>query len=270
MILTAPFQNGHASTKGEGRNIWSSPLEALPPPERLPAEEAAERMFDDGFVQFPDLFTGDQVERLRQWMDACAGPDEEYEVKNWCFNRLLPARPHQDPMWLELMDRSPVWDCLALVLGADFVITGGSMWTTGKGRQMGLHVDHIAVSLPSDVLMDPRVRLPINTSSLHIGSWRAGRYPREEGDGWNGVRPRMLSLKAGGGMLFRHDLWHGAEMNSSSRRRYMIQVHFAIRRHALAYPPLTLPESYAPAVLASASARQRRMLGEESAPRSGY
>ncbi len=196
-------------------------------------EDAAERMFDEGFVQFPDLFTPAEVERLRRWMDDCGGPDEQYEVKNWCFNRHQAARPHQDPMWLELMDRPGVWDTLALLLGEDFVLSGGSLWTTGRGRQMGLHIDHMAISLPSDVLMDPRVRLPLFTASLHIylddqvreigptvlvpGSWRAGRYPREEGDGWNNVRPAMLSLKAGGGMLFP-PLAAGGEDNSSNRR----------------------------------------------------
>jgi hypothetical protein len=286
MIMLSPFLNGHDHTKGVGRNCWTGRLEHLPPALPVAAEEAAERMFDDGFVQFPDLLSGDEVQMLREWMDRSGGPDEQYEMKNWCFNRHQAARPHQDPMWLTLMDRSPVYECLALILKEDFILSGGSLWTTGKGRQMGLHIDFLQQSLPSDVLMDPRVRIPIHTASLHLylddqveeigptvlvpGSWRAGRYPREEGEGWNGVRPAMLSLKAGGGMLFRHDLWHGAEMNSSTRRRYMIQLHFATRRNAPAYPPLLYPSLYGPEVLAQATPRQRRLLGEAAQPASVY
>ena len=42
-------------------------------------------------------------------------------------------------------------------------MAGGSMWTTGKGRKMGIHLDQQTVALPEDVLADPRVRLLIFT-----------------------------------------------------------------------------------------------------------
>src|SRR4051812_15714720 len=100
MIAKTPFRNGHHVTKGEGGNLWKTKLGHLPAPTPLTAEQAAEAMYEDGCVQFPDLLSPDEVAEMRRWMDGCAGPDEQYEMKNWCFNRHLGARPHQDPMWL--------------------------------------------------------------------------------------------------------------------------------------------------------------------------
>jgi hypothetical protein len=278
MIAKPTFRNGHHLTKGEGDNLWKTKLEHLPAPTPMTAEQAAEAMHTDGCVQFPDLLSPAEVVEMRRWMDSCAGPDEQYEMKLWCFNRHIGARPHQDAMWLKLIDREPAFGCLELILGKRFVCAGGSQWTTGKGRRMGLHVDHQAVSLPEEMYHDPRLRIPITTCTLHYylddmveeigptvvvpGSWRAGRHPSGEGEGWNGHRPQMISVKAGGAVLFRHDLWHGAEMNSSTRRRYMIQVHYAEGSRRPMYPPIDFKEYYSAEVLAKATPRQRGLLGE--------
>jgi hypothetical protein len=276
--MNAPlvFDNGQFTTKAEGDTMWQRPLARLPEPRRLDALEAATAMFDDGCVQFPDFLTPDEVGEMRAWMDRCGGPDEQYEVPNWCFNRHLTMQPHREPMWLRLIDRDPVYDCLRHVLGEGLRVGTGSMWTTGKGRCMGLHVDGRPVTLPEEMLADPRVRLPILASTLQIylddqveeigatvvvtGSWRSGRHPKDEG-AWNGRMPQMVSVKAGGAVLFRPDLWHGAEMNSSTRRRYMLQIHYVSGFRRQLYPTPFFKEHYAPEVLANATPRQLALYG---------
>jgi hypothetical protein len=283
MIAKPKFWNGHGTLKAEGDTMWKEPPTQLPPAKPVTAEEAAEAMFDDGFVQFPDLLSPDEVKDVRAWMDRCAGPDEQYEVKHWCFNRHITGSLTRDPMWLTLMDRSPVYECLELVYGSNFRCGAGNQWTTGKGRAMGIHTDLQWTSLPEDVLMDPRVRIPIFSATLHYylddcveeigptvlipGSWRAGRYPVDEWT-WRGRKPQMLSVKAGGAMLFRSDLWHGAMMNSSNRRRYMVQVFFShgSLNHG---PSLGRQEDFSAEVLAKLNPRTRMLLGG-GAPKAAY
>jgi ectoine hydroxylase-related dioxygenase (phytanoyl-CoA dioxygenase family) len=65
----------------------------------------------------------------------------------------------------------------------------------------------------------------------------------------------MVSVNAGGGVLFRHDLWHGAAMNSSTRRRHLAQVRYVEsrdQRHQLR--PCTA------AVWAESTPQQRKLL----------
>ncbi len=278
MIRSAPFRNGHHLTKGTGDNIFRGVLRQLPPPSPVvSADEAAEAMFSDGFVQFPDLLSPELVERMRAWMAASGGPDSEYEVKNWCFNKHIGADFAKQPNWLALIDRSPAFEVLELILGEGFGVVGGSLWITGRGRAMGMHVDHLSIALPEEMLADPRVRVPINSCTLHYylddqieeigptlvipGSHRAGHAPHHEPT-WNGREPQLISVKAGGAVLFRHDLWHGAAMNASERRRYLIQVHYGDRTKHAGYVPITQGEAYLPEVLAAVTPRQRKLLGD--------
>jgi hypothetical protein len=276
MIAETEFRNGHFTTKGEGETMWKGRLERLPEARPVGALEAAEAMFEDGCVQFPDVLSPDEVREVRAWMDAAGGPDEQYEVKGWCWNRLIGGEPHRDPMWLRLIDRDPIHDCLELVLGKGIVATSGVMWTTGRGRAMGLHTDNRTVALPEEVLADPRIRVPISFGFLQFylddqveeigptvvvpGSWRSGRHPKDEGS-WNGRMPKMVSVRAGGAVLFRPDLWHGAEMNRGDRRRYIVQVQYGRRGWRASYPPPHYAERYAPEVLERATPRQRELLG---------
>jgi hypothetical protein len=285
MIAKRPFVNGHSTKKGDGDNTFKGKLEQLPPPQAISAEDAAEAMHQDGFVQFPDVFSADEVREIRTWMDSLGGPDQQYEVKNWCFNKHIQAQLHRDPMCLRLIDRSPCYETLALILGHGFLVGGINAWVTGKGRAMGTHIDYQDVSLPEEYLQDPRVRMPIFNCTLHFyfddqveeigpttvipGSWRAGRFPVDEPT-WHGNAPKMISVKAGGAVLFRPDLWHGAGMNSSDRRRYLIQVFYGMNRTRGYFPPIAVPERYAPEVLAQVTARQKTLLGDRGEPSSAY
>ncbi len=273
---TAPVNNYDAR---DSRNcVYRGPLEALPTPTRMPTpEEGAAGMFSDGCVQFPDLFSAEEVRSLRDWMERSGGPDQQYEMKNWCFNKHIEADLIHDPHWLTLIDRAPVVEIVQRALGAGAACYGGSLWVTGQGREMGIHADDLLIELPGNLLLEAKARVPIQRASLHIylddqiaeigptlvipGSHLAGRIPRNEST-WNGITPKMVSVKAGGAVLFRHDLWHGAGMNSSKRRRYMIQVHYAKAWHHAPPASFTAPQLFDSALVAQMTERQRAILGE--------
>jgi len=278
MDTAAPFNNGQHLNAGSGDTVYHGVLESLPPPAPVSSvTDAAQLMFSDGVVQFPDLLSPAEVVEMRRWMDSLGEEDSHYEMKNWCFNKHLEADLCSTPQWLKLIDRSPVHEVLKLALGHDHVCYGGSLWITGQGREMGMHTDFMLLRLPDGVLEQAKAIVPIVRATLHIylddqvaeigptlvipGSHLAGHPPQNEST-WKGRTPKMVSVKAGGAALFRHDLWHGAARNTSQRRRYMIQVHYAIGWYHGPQGVFSEPRSFEPQVLAMASDRQRALLGE--------
>lgn len=269
--------DGHFLHKGFGKCIYDGPLEPAPIDDPADTTTAAESLHRDGYTVFRSVLSRDEVNALRAYMDAEGGDDAQYNVPNWCFNKHIGAAYHKRPELLHLVDRQRVVDAAAAVLGDDCQVTGGSLWVTGAGRQMGLHVDYLPVSLPEDVMADPRIRLPIFSATAHYylddltleygpttlvpGSHRAGRPPNNETD-WKGVKPRALLVKAGDCMLFRSEIWHGAAMNKGPHRRYLAQVHYGnvyIQRNI---PPVGQPELWDAKGLASLNERQRRLFGD--------
>ncbi len=275
------FDNGHFTSKGSGDTLYRGPIASLPLKQFPDHVAAAEAMFTDGCVLFPGALDRGEVASLRALIDSLGGPDAQYEMPGWCFNKHLATDFHNDPLQLPLIDRPGIIEVVEDILGTACRVTGGSMWVTGKGRAMGMHIDSQPLRLPPDIAADPRVRMPIFSCTVQFylddqtadlgatmvvpGSHRAGRAPVDESS-WNGVAPQMVGFPAGGACLFRPDLWHGAAMNSGERRRYVIQVHYG--HHTI---PVTMPAGgIAPAVLAIASPRQRRLLGLGKPPSSDY
>lgn len=69
---------------------------------------------------------------------------------------------------------------------------------------------------------------------------------------------------AGTALVFRSDLWHrGAANSSDGQVRDMLQVHYGRRMVAQKFSP-SLSWQFNPQVLAAATARQRRLLGEHA------
>ena len=99
------------------------------------------------------------------------------------------------------------------------------------------------------------------------GSHRAGRKPREGETSWQGVEGQNILCKAGDVVLFRSDVWHRGTANTSSRIRYLLQVHYGRRMVVQKFPPY-LDFRFDPQILAQATPRQRRYLGEH--PFSNY
>jgi len=64
--------------------------------------------------------------------------------------------------------------------------------------------------------------------------------------------------------VFRSELWHaGSDNRSAERSRYMLQVHYGRRMVAQKFSPY-LRFQFNPAVLAAATPRQRRLLGDHA------
>jgi len=273
--LTAP--NGHFLEKSGGKTLYAGPLTNLPEPQSLTTEEAARRMYSDGYVLFPAVLDPTEVAALRALMDEKGGPDDnKWVVQNWCYNRHQVTDFWQDPRLLAFIDRPGVIDVVQTIHDPGAHVTGGSFWTTGKGRAMGIHLDYLAVSLPEAVHDDPAIRVPIFTSTAHFylndmtaelgpttlipGSHRAGRPPQDEST-WRDIPPQAAMVRAGDVCLFRGDIWHGAWMNSSeTERRYMVQVHYGNQSIGKGYPSLRYDALWNPDVIAQATPEQKQLL----------
>jgi hypothetical protein len=281
--------NGHFRSKCAGKTDYNGELENLPRPATMPsASEAFEAMYEDGCVIFPNVLSKDEVAQLRAKFDAMGEPDEKYDMPKWCFNKHLGLDYQNDPSLLDLIDKPGVIDVVDSIHNVPFggdgvnnrnrpaIVIGGTIWITGKGRKMGVHLDVLPVSVPEYVHNDPNVRIPIFQSTVHYylndmradlgpttvipGSHKAGRPPVDE-TSWNGVTPKAVMVNAGDAMLFRSDIWHGAALNSSEERRYMVQVFYGSDFMSRGFPAMKYDAYWSKEVIEKASPRQRRLLG---------
>ena len=281
--VTSDIGNGHFRHRGRGNCDFNGELESLPMPVGTPSiEEAIEAMHEDGYVIFPGVLSRREVADLRAYYDGKGGPDEKYEMPNWCFNKQLGLDFCNDPKLLDYIDRPGIVEVVDAihdvpdrqVRGAS--VTGGSMWITGSGRKMGVHVDFQPMTLPEAIYYDSEVRIPIMSSTAHFylndmradlgpttvipGSHKAGRYPENQ-TSWHGASPKAVMVNAGDVMLFRSDIWHGAWMNSSKERRYMMQIFYASPFIERNFPAMRYDKYWSQEVIDKATPRQRRLLG---------
>ena len=280
---TLDVGNGHFRYRARGQTIYEGELEGLPMPTGpVVVEDAIQAMNEDGYVIFPGVLNRQEVADLRAHFDAQGGPDEKYFVKDWCFNKQLGLDFPNDPKLLDYIDRPGIIDVIDAIHDVPDrrdrggIVTGGSIWITGKGRKMGVHVDFQPMTLPEAVYHDPEVRIPIISSTAHFylndmrtdlgpttvipGSHKAGRYPEDQAT-WQGTAPKGVLVKAGDVMLFRSDIWHGAWLNSSEERRYMMQIFYTSPFMARHFPPMRYDKYWSEAVIEKATPRQRRLLG---------
>ena len=93
------------------------------------------------------------------------------------------------------------------------------------------------------------------------GSHRAGRRP--DGDTqWGDVEEQSALCRAGDVVLFRSEVWHRGTANRSQRTRYLLQVHYANRMVTQKFPPYLGQFVFNESILATATPRQRRLLGD--------
>ena len=133
------------------------------------------------------------------------------------------------------------------------------------------------------MLADPRVKIPIFITTAHFylddlteelgptqfipGSHASGRKPDGEMS-WHGVGPHNILCNAGDGLVFRSEVWHRGTANTSRQVRYLLQVHYAQRMITQKYPPYLNKFQFDEQLLAQATPRQRRLLGDHR--RSNY
>ena len=253
------------------------PLVAQPD---LPSQvEAVER---DGYVYLPGVLDRDQIAELRGHMarleplaesyDRASDPDDGF------LNRSINNAFNRDPHFVQFLDYPGVIEIAESVLGADCHVIAMTSWLTGPGRpDQALHADYQALTLPEDVMADPRVRIPVYIATAHFylddldeaigptrfipGSHRAGRRPGEDTT-WQGREEQSILCNAGDVVIFRSEVWHRGSANRSDRVRHLLQVSYSQRGIAQRFPPYLNRFRFDPAILGMASDRQRRLLGD--------
>ena len=234
----------------------------------------------DGFALIPAVLSPDEVAAAREKIDGLDALDWDFvgttdHYKN-VFNR--------DPFWLPFLDRPGVIELAEAVLGDTCHVIGQTAWRSHPGhRGVGLHLDYLPLAWPEPGV-PAGLHVPVFLATAHVylspqpaelcpthvipGSHRAGRRPRRFEADWNGRPPQPVLCAAGDVLFFRSDLWHsGSDNDTADAVRYLLQVHYGRREMAQHFAPY-LDWRFNPAVIAAATPRQRRLLGDH--PQGAY
>ncbi len=241
-------------------------------------------MEEDGFAYFPGVLDEDEMVRLRRAMDELTALPESYDkhtdpAEHGFMNKSINNAFNRAPIFVPYLDPPEIIDLVEAIHGADCHCIGMTAWVTGPGRpDQTLHVDWQPLTLPEDVMEDPRVKIPIFISTLHFylddiyeelgptnfvpGSHRAGRRPNADEKNWKGVSEESIMCKAGDAVLFRSEVWHRGTANTSEQTRYLLQVHYAQRMITQKLPPYLNKFQFKRELLQQATPRQLRLLGD--------
>ena len=240
----------------------------------------------DGYVYLPAVLDRDQVAELRGHMERLEPLAESYDraSEEGFLNRAINNAFNRDRHFVQFLDYPGVIEIAEAVLGADCHVIAMTSWLTGPGRpDQPLHADYQALTLPEDVMADPRVRIPVYIATAHFylddldeeigptrfipGSHRAGRRP-DGAESWQGREEQSILCNAGDVVIFRSEVWHRGSANRSDRVRHLLQVSYGQRGIAQRFPPYLNRFRFDPNILAMASERQLRLMGEH--PQGSY
>ena len=260
-------------------------------------EGQIEAMERDGYVYFPGFLSPDEVAELRKVAHQLGPLAENLDIdmspeKDGHMQKCINAVFNRDPLFLKYLDKPGMIELAEAIHGDDCHIVSMHTWLVGPGRpDQNLHADWLPFSMTEDVRSDARVRFPIFITTAHVylddmseelgptkiipGSHLSGRSPNGETDPgtgmkdpnprqeneWNGVQEQSFLGKAGDCIFFRSEIWHRGTANVSDQVRHTFMVHYSHRMITQKLPPY-LGFQYNPEVLARATPRQRRLLGE--------
>ena len=229
-----------------------------------------------GFALLPAVLDAEQISSARAAID-------DLQPIHWDYQGLVDDHYkcvfNREPFWLAYLDLPGVIELAEAALGEDCHLIGQTAWRSHPGFVGAeLHVDHLVMELPEALLADPAFTLPMQicTAMLYLddidadlcptwvipGSHRSGRKPRPGEEHWHGRVAEPVLCRAGDVLMLRSELWHAGSRNrTADRSRYLLQVHYGRRMVAQKFSPY-LRFSFNPAVLAAATPRQRRLLGE--------
>jgi ectoine hydroxylase-related dioxygenase (phytanoyl-CoA dioxygenase family) len=178
--------------------------------------------------------------------------------------------------WLQFLDRPGIIDLAEAALGADCHIIGQTAWRSHPGC-VGepLHVDYSPPVAAAGDLAQPAspaifiltvqfylcdVGRDLAPTSIALGSHRPAGAAAESNS--SAPSTAVVLAHAGDALVFRSDVWHaGSDNRTAHDVRYLLQVHYARREMAQHFSPY-MDWRFAPDVLAAASRRQRRLLGD--------
>ena len=139
----------------------------------------------DGYVYLPAVLDRDQVAALREHMERLQPLAESFDSgpdpKRGFLNRAINNAFNRDPHFVQFLDYPGVIEIAEALLGANCHVIAMTSWLTGPGRpdQM-LHADYQALTLPEDVMADPRVRIPVYISHRPLLPGRPHRGDRPD------------------------------------------------------------------------------------------
>ena len=246
----------------------------------------AQAMEEDGYAYFPGVLNGEEIAALRAAMDELTAIEESNDrhtdpQEHGFLNKSINNAFNRDLHFVQYLDRLEIIDLVEAVLGADCHCIGMTAWMTGTGRPaQTLHVDWQPLTLPAAVMENPEVKIPIFITTAHFylddlseelgptnfvpSSHRAGRRPKEGETSFKGVEEQSIMCKAGDCVVFRCEVWHRGTPNTSGRTRYLLQVHYAQRIITQKYPPYLNKFQFDEAILACATPRQLRLMGDHT------
>ncbi|MFC5697040.1 phytanoyl-CoA dioxygenase family protein [Pseudomonas sp. GCM10022186] len=232
-----------------------------------------------GFTLLPGVLDAPGIATLRRLMD-------QLQPIHWDYTGLVDDHFkcvfNRGPEWLPYLDLPGVIELAEAALGEDCHVIGQTAWRCHPGFVgADLHLDHLVMELPEDLLADPAFPLPMQICTAHLylddidadlcptlvipGSHRAGRKPRPGETTWQGKAAEAVLCKAGDVLMFRSELWHAGSRNrTADRSRYLLQIHYGRRMVAQKFSPY-LAFRFNAEVLAACTARQRRLLGDHQA-----
>jgi ectoine hydroxylase-related dioxygenase (phytanoyl-CoA dioxygenase family) len=247
-------------------------------------EAMAEAVHEDGFALIPGVLAPEEVQSYRDAIDRLThfhwdskGQTDHFKC---VFNR--------DKAFLDLLEREPVITLAEKTMGVQCHVIGQSAWRSYPGHNgWSPHTDRVFVEYPENITdLDPNWRMPIYLCTAHFylndidedlcptyvipGSHKSGKargWGADKDPEYKGRKLEPVLCKAGDVLFFRSEIWHTGSENKSEETRYLIQNHYSHRFVAPQYSPF-LEWQFAPHILASATPRQRRLLGEH--PRGAY
>ena len=245
--------------------------------------EQVDAMQRDGYVYVPGFLGADEIAELRRMSRQLEPIAENLDInltleKDGHVQKCINTVFNRDPLFLKYSDKPGVIELAEAVHGSDCHMMQMHTWLVGPGRpDQQLHADYQPYNLPADILADPRVRMPIYITTAHAylvdmteelgptklipGSHLSGRKPNKGETTWNGAKERSFLGKAGDCIFFRSEIWHRGSANRTQEMRNTFMVQYANRMVTQKFPPY-LSFKFNPAVVAAATPRQRRLLGE--------
>jgi ectoine hydroxylase-related dioxygenase (phytanoyl-CoA dioxygenase family) len=277
--------------------VAATPLVAYPDPRSpdfqylqptfAPGDTAGQlrALHEDGFALIPGLLSAGQIAATRAEID---------HLRAFGFDRDTPGQFshfkcifNRSPFWLPYLDWPAVGELAEASMGDECHIIGMTAWRSypGHGGTVegpgGIHSDQLFWEVDEELLVSGRVKLPIMLCTAHFylnditidlcptwairGSHLSGRSPAglppEQQRTWRGNTIQPVLVRAGDVLFFRAEVWHSGSANRSAATRYLLQVHYGHRFMAQKFSPY-LNFQFNAEVLAQATPRQRRMLGE--------